>query len=58
MSQHYNTLFNAATGTLAAASSFTITFMEHVEIGMRCGTAFLGLLIAILSARNLWKNKK
>mgnify|MGYP003641340161 CR=1 FL=1 len=35
-----------------------ITFMEHIEIGLRVGTSFLGLIIAVLTIRNLWRNKK
>ena len=58
MNTHYSTLLNGLAGTLAAASSFMITFMEHIEIGLRVGTSFLGLIIAVLTIRNLWRNKK
>jgi hypothetical protein len=58
MNSHYYTLINFLTGTLAAASSFTITLMEHIEIGLRIGTSFLGLIIAGLTIRNLWRNRK
>jgi len=58
MNHHCHTLLNFLAGTLAAASSFTVTLMEHVEIGLRIATSFLGLIIAILTIRNLWKNRK
>lgn len=58
MNNHYYTLANFTTGILAAASGFTMTLMEQVEIGIRIGTSFLGFVIALLTIRNLWRNRK
>jgi hypothetical protein len=55
---HYHTILNGLAGTIAAISGFTVTYMQHVETGLRITTSILGLIVLVLSIRNLWRNKK
>tara|TARA_R110000868_G_scaffold124963_8_gene330216 strand:+ start:1982 stop:2158 length:177 start_codon:yes stop_codon:yes gene_type:complete len=58
MNHHYHTILNGFTGTLAAISGVTVTYMEHVELWLRLTTSILGLIVLVLSIRNLLRNKK
>ena len=51
------TMMNAAAGVVATTSGFYITFMEHVEISLRVGTAATALVIGVLTVRNLLRKK-
>ena len=58
MHPNCHTIVNGLTGTLAAVTSFSVTLMEQVEIGLRISTSLLGLVIAAITLRNLLRSPK
>jgi hypothetical protein len=60
---HSHTIANGATGVVASATGFMVTFVEAIEAWVRLSTAIVLLIVALISLRNLVqsgrsKNKK
>jgi hypothetical protein len=54
---HSHTIANGATGVLASATGFMVTFVEAMESWVRLSTAVVLLLVALISLRNLVKSR-
>jgi hypothetical protein len=54
---HSHTIANGATGVLASATGFMVTFVEAMEAWVRLSTAVVLLLVALISLRNLVKSR-
>ena len=54
---HSHTIANGATGVLASATGFMVTFVEALEAWVRLSTAVVLLLVALISLRNLVKSR-
>jgi hypothetical protein len=52
-----HTIANGATGVLASATGFMVTFVEALEAWVRLSTAVVLLLVALISLRNLVKSR-